>query len=116
MDKYTGSCHCKAVAFSFEGEIEKFFTCNCSHCSVKAFQLLFLPKSQFTLLSGEENLTEYRFGKKSLAHLFCKTCGVQCFATGKDEKGNGTVAINLRTVEDIDLTNVPTQEFNGRDF
>ena len=38
----------------------------------------------FTLLSsGEGALSDYRFGDKSIAHLFCKTCGIQAFGFGK---------------------------------
>jgi hypothetical protein len=32
--------------------------------------LAFAPRSQFKLLKGEDNLTEYRFNKEAIAHLF----------------------------------------------
>ncbi len=115
MKKYTGHCHCKAVQYACEMELEKGLACNCSHCYAKGFLLAFIPENQFSLLKGEEALTEYRFNKKAIAHLFCKTCGVQCFGYGSDPAGNKMIAINLRTVEDVDLDTLPRQEFNGKD-
>ncbi|MEX0917598.1 MAG: GFA family protein [Candidatus Paceibacterota bacterium] len=113
---YTGSCHCGAVAFEFTtAPIEAGLACNCSHCHRKGFILTFLPKSQFTLKSGEDNLTEYRFNKKQLAHQFCKTCGVQAFAFGTGEDGTETAAINLRCVEGIDIDSLTLNRYNGKD-
>lgn len=77
--------------------------------------LTFVPASQFTLLSGGENLTEYRFNKKVIQHLFCKTCGVQCFGKGKDEKGNKTIAINVRTLAGVEIAGLSPIPYNGKD-
>lgn len=33
--KYRGSCHCGAVAFEVEGEIQSVLSCNCSICRRK---------------------------------------------------------------------------------
>lgn len=37
---------------------------------------LFYPTVPFVQVNGTENLFEYRFGKKVLAHKFCSVCGV----------------------------------------
>lgn len=75
-----------------------------------------MPASDFSLISGEDNLTEYRFNKKHIAHLFCKTCGVQCFGRGTDKEGNKTVAVNVRTIPEIDSKTLTVTEFNGKDY
>jgi hypothetical protein len=36
--------------------------CNCSICSKTGFLHLIVPHGDFTLLSGRESLTSYRFG------------------------------------------------------
>ena len=90
--------------------------CNCSHCHRKGFMLAFVPRATFSLVQGGENLTEYRFNKKQIAHQFCTTCGVQCFAYGSDQEGNETVAINMRTLENLDTDSLEIQKFNGKDF
>lgn len=116
MKTYTGSCHCGAVTFSIEGDIESGLSCNCSHCSRKGMLLAFFPETQFSLLSGEDNLTEYRFNKKVIAHLFCKTCGVQSFGKATNKDGVPTVAINLHCIEGINLETLPITKVNGKDF
>lgn len=115
--KFTGSCHCGTVWFETVMQPPTSgMVCNCSHCHRKGFVLAFIPRNNFTLTSGADNLTEYRFNKKQIAHQFCKTCGVQCFAYGSDQEGNETVAINLRTVDSIDTDTLEIQKFNGKDF
>lgn len=116
MQTHNGSCHCGAVTFTITGEVTKAISCNCSHCSRKGMLLVFFPASAFTLLTGEENLTEYRFNTKKIAHLFCTTCGVQGFAKGHMPDGSPTIALNVRCLEDIDLETLPIEKANGKDF
>ncbi len=115
MNTYQGSCHCGAVQYTVNGDITSVISCNCSYCYRKGSLLAFLPKNDFVLESGAENLTEYRFNKHVISHLFCKTCGVQSFGFGKDREGNETVAINVRTVMEIDPKTLEIHEYNGRD-
>ena len=115
MQTYTGHCHCGAVRFEAQLDLTKpVISCNCSHCGMKGWLLTFIPATQFTLHSGEENLTEYRFNKKHIEHLFCKTCGVQCFARGKDKDGNDTYAVNVRTLDDVDLDALEVTKVDGK--
>lgn len=114
--KYTGGCHCGAVTYEAEMELIKAITCNCSHCSKKGFILAFIPADQFTLFSGEDNLTLYEFNKKMIQHLFCKTCGVESFARGKGQEGTPTAMINVRCLDNIDLNLLQISEFNGSDL
>lgn len=115
MAKYTGACHCGAVTFEVEADSSQVIQCNCSHCAIKSLLLTFVPENQFSLLSGEENLTEYRFNKKVIAHLFCKICGVQPFGKGQDEKGNKTIAINVRTLAGVEIAELTPILYNGKD-
>lgn len=116
MQKYQGQCHCGQVQYEFESVIDKVFVCNCSHCAIKGMQLTFIPESKFTLVSGKENLVEYRFNKKTIEHLFCKVCGVQTFSFGSGPNGEKMACINLRTVKDLDVTGLPEESFNGKDL
>lgn len=114
--KYTGGCHCGAVKYEVEADLSHTMACNCSHCEKKGFILSFVPAEQFTLLSGEDMLTEYRFNKKVIAHLFCKVCGVQPFGRGTNSDGKKTVAINVRSLDDVDLTLLHPTEFDGKNL
>ncbi len=116
MKKHNGSCHCQTVTWEAEADIDEVMECNCSHCSRKGFLLKFIPASQFKLLSGEDNLTEYRFNKKHIAHRFCQTCGVQSFGRGKDQEGNETIALNVRCIPDLDIDTLKINKFDGKSY
>lgn len=114
METRTGGCHCKKVRYEVVIDLtQPVIECNCSHCQVKGFLLSFVPETNFTLLSGEENLTEYRFNTEKLQHLFCKTCGVQAFASGENE-GVRMRAINVRSIDGIELESLQQIPFDGR--
>lgn len=112
--KYTGSCQCGAVRFEVAADIKNVMSCNCSRCGRIGWLLTFVPALQFTLLSGEDNLTEYRFNKKQVSHLFCKTCGIQGFGRGKGPDGTETVAVNVRCLDDIDPKTLTVTEYDGK--
>ena len=112
----SGSCHCGAVKFTAQGEIDQAIECNCSHCSRKGFLLWFVPRDSFAITSGEENLTTYTFNKHAIQHQFCSTCGCQAFGLGSMPDGTKMAAINVRCVDDIDLAAVKRVPVNGKEF
>ncbi len=112
----TGGCHCGAVRYEAQVDLtQAVMECNCSHCQAKGFLLQFLPADQFTMLSGEDSLTEYRFNTEKIAHLFCKVCGVQCFAKGEKD-GQPTWAINVRTIDGVEPAELTRTPVNGRAY
>ena len=112
---YAGSCHCKRVRFEATVDLAQVIECNCSHCQRIGFLLTFIPPSQFTLHSSEQELKEYQFNKKIIQHLFCKTCGVQPFARGKNPDGSPAIAVNVRCLEGVELNTLSPMPFDGRD-
>ena len=114
MLRYTGGCHCQAVRYEVSADIETVISCNCSICQKRGSLLTFVPASQFSLLSGEGALTDYQFAKKTIHHSFCSTCGVASFATGKAPDGADMVAVNIRCLDDIDLSAFKVTAFDGR--
>lgn len=114
---YKGGCHCGAVAYEVETDLGMVIECNCSHCSRKGFLLTFVTPDKFTLRSGEDALAEYRFNKHAIAHLFCRTCGVQSFARGVTPKtGKEMRAVNVRCLEGVDLTALTITPVDGKSF
>jgi len=59
--KYLGSCHCKSVEFEVETDLSIVKQCNCSICIRKQAKMIIIPKDQFTLLKGKNNLNKYKF-------------------------------------------------------
>lgn len=112
--KYTGGCHCGAVRYEVEMDIDSVMECNCSICSKRGHLLAFAPESRFTLQSGAEALTDYQFGKKTIHHLFCRVCGVGSFGRGAMPDGTKMAAINVRCLNDVDFAAFPVQHFDGK--
>ena len=116
LQSYQGGCHCGAVRYKANADISVVNECNCSHCEKKGFLLVFTPASDFELLSGGDKLTEYRFNKKQIEHLFCSVCGVQSFARGKGPDGAEVTAINVRCLDGVDIHALTRRPVDGRSF
>lgn len=112
--KYTGNCHCKKVSYEVDMELEGLISCNCSHCQIKGLVLGFVPKDNFVLVRGEDNLTTYTFNKHVIDHTFCKNCGVQGFSFGVSPDGKETAAINVRTLDGVDMDTLVVTKFEGK--
>ena len=113
---HKGSCHCGAVRFTVDGEIDQAIECNCSHCSRKGFLLWFVPRPALTITQGEDQLTTYTFNKHVIQHRFCKVCGCQPFGLGRMPDGAETAAINIRCLEGMEIDEVKRVPVNGREF
>jgi hypothetical protein len=113
---YKGSCHCGAIAFEVEGEVDGAMACNCSMCSRKGSLLWFVPRDDFRLLTPETDLGTYTFNKHVIQHRFCKTCGIHPFGEGTHPNGNRMAAVNIRCLEGIDLDAVPVEHVDGRSY
>ena len=115
MKTHTGHCHCKAIEYTVEMDLEheSVIECNCSHCEIKSLLLAFVPASSFTLVRGMESLTEYRFNKHVIAHMSCKICGVEVFGRG-EKNGKKMLGINIRTIDDIDLSTLKRMPYDGK--
>ena len=114
MTLHTGGCHCGAVRYEVESELDQAMACNCSICTKRGHLLSFVPADRFRLLSGEERLTDYRFGGMVIHHVFCATCGVGSFARGAMPDGTAMVALNMRCVDGVDVGSLTLTPFDGR--
>lgn len=113
MVKYTGGCHCGRVRYEVESDLAPVIACNCSICRKRGYLLTFVPKAQFTQLSGEHDLTDYQFNNKVIHHLFCSTCGVGSFAHGTGPNGVEMVAINVRCLDGVDPATLTVTPHDG---
>ena len=111
---YKGSCHCGKVAFEVKGEIGGAVRCNCSICARKGALLWAVPHGSLRLVAWGDDLGKYTFGKGSIAHRFCRTCGIHPFAEDVGESGERTAYININCLEGVDLAVVEVFGFDGR--
>ena len=112
--KHTGGCHCGKIRYEVEMNLENALSCNCSICFKRGGLLDFVSESDFKLLSGDNDLTDYLFNKKVIHHLFCKTCGILSFGKGTSPDGQKMVCINLRCIDGVDLSKLKITEYDGR--
>ncbi|HEY4241342.1 MAG TPA: GFA family protein [Kofleriaceae bacterium] len=114
MTTYNGSCHCGAVKFTVEADLDNpVLACNCSMCGRAGTLLTFVPDDKFTLVSGDDNLTDYQFNKNVIHHLFCKTCGIKSFAWGTKD-GHKMRAVNARALEGVDPEKLQIKHVDGK--
>ncbi len=114
MKTYQGGCHCGRVRYEVKSDLAKVVECNCSHCSRKGFLLAFVPAAEFTLQSGEGELTEYQFNKHVVHHLFCATCGIQSFSWGQKPDGTKTYSVNVRCLDGVAEGSYTVTQVDGR--
>jgi hypothetical protein len=115
VQHYHGGCQCGAVRFEVDVDLDKTITCNCSRCQRLGSVLSFTSRDRLNVLSGEGNLTEYLFNKHKIRHLFCKTCGIQCFSYAQSPDGTPGAAINANCLDGVEPRQLSSQHYNGRD-
>ena len=110
-----GGCHCGAVRFTAQIEVStEVLVCNCSMCRHSGFQHLIVPHANFTLTSGRDSLTSYRFGSGAAEHLFCRTCGVKSFYQPRSHPAAWSV--NFRSLDEGHGLQPTLRAFDGRNW
>ncbi|KAJ6557331.1 Mss4-like protein [Mycena vulgaris] len=114
---YTGGCHCKKVRYEFEHP-DIYTTpvtalnCNCSICVDRGYLNVMTLPSKFRFTTGSvDDLTEYQFGLKKVAHRFCSTCGTTIGPAAKS-----FVAVNTRTIDNVDLKRLQLMPVDGKSW
>ena len=120
LKTYKGSCHCGAVKFEADIDLAQGTNkCNCTICTKTRNWNVIVKPGAFRLIQGEDALSDYRFGTKQGAHLFCRTCGVRTFERGHiKEIGGDYVSIKVASLDDVELKELidaPVRLANGRD-
>lgn len=107
--RFHGSCHCQAVKYEADVELDKgTLRCNCSLCTKARAWFSFIPGAQFRLTQGEDALSHYRWtpsGKTEpfLDYAFCSRCGIRVYGTGDaPHLGGRFYALHVPTLDDVD--------------
>lgn len=117
LKTYQGSCHCGAVKFEAELDLEQStYRCNCSICRRTRFWPAVARESGFRILAGEAELTQYLFNSMKNQHYFCKHCGVRPFGIGTETPIGKMYGVNLGCLSEVseeELSRLPVTYVDG---
>ena len=114
LQRYEGSCHCGIVRFAIETDFPELTTCDCSICRRKNALMVKVHESQFSLLAGEESMTEYQFHTRTARHFFCKVCGIYPFH--RKRVTPDYVGSNVYCLHDFDPAGIPVRQTIGAEM
>ena len=112
MKKFRGSCHCQAVKFEIDTELEELTTCDCSICRRRNALMVKVHESAMRIVSGEEALSTYTFHTHTAQHYFCRVCGIYPFhrkRVAPDHYG-----VNVNCLENFDPAGIPVRATDGK--
>ena len=115
MTTHKGGCHCGRIRFEVEAPADlSLDDCNCSICSMVGYQHLIVPKSDFRLLQGEDQLTTYEFNTGIAKHYFCSHCGVKSFYVPRSHPEG--ISVNGRCLDQETVASVTLTAFDGQNW
>lgn len=115
MVTHSGGCHCGAVRYKVKSPKSIIaHACNCSICKMSGYVHLIVPKDQFYLNAGEDNLAEYRFNTGVARHFFCKTCGVKSFYVPRSNPDG--ISVNVNCLDTSTFDNIEIEGFDGQNW
>ena len=115
LTKHRGGCHCGRVRFEVLAPARiRVNECNCSICSKTGYLHLVVPKERFTLLSGADVLTEYRFNTGQARHLFCSVCGIKSFYVPRSHPDG--ISVNARCLDEGTVEEMTIGQTDGRNW
>ncbi len=111
MVQHTGGCHCGRVRFRISAPADvSVLDCNCSICKMLGYLHLIVPRSQFELEQGEDDLTTYTFNTGVAQHYFCSVCGIKSFYVPRSHPED--ISVNLRCLDEGTIKELTVELFD----
>ena len=108
-----GACHCGALSWRTPVLPEHLTRCTCSFCR-RAGALWGEVDPATTELNGLDAAREYLTGDRTLAFVFCATCGNLSHWAGRPGHG-GRMKLNFRLADRRLITPLKVRTFDGAD-
>ena len=115
MTTHKGGCHCGRVQFEVDapGDIEAD-ECNCSICRKTGYLHLIVPKEDFRLIAGEDDLETYTFNTGAAQHYFCRHCGIKSFYVPRSHPDG--ISVNINCLEPETILSLTVTAFDGANW
>jgi len=115
MTTHKGGCHCGRVRFEVDapGDIEAD-ECNCSICRKTGYLHLIVPKEDFRLVSGENDLATYTFNTGAAQHYFCRHCGIKSYYVPRSHPDG--ISVNINCLEPETILSLSVTAFDGANW
>jgi len=115
MTIHRGGCHCGRIRFEVEAaEDLEVSECNCSICRMTGHLHLIVRKENFTLLSGQDDITNYQFNTGVAKHYFCSVCGIKSFYIPRSNPEG--YSVNARCLDPDSAKSLSVGTFDGRNW
>ncbi len=114
MTRHLGSCHCGAVTFAIEAEIDHVTACDCSLCVKKNARMVRVGRGDLTVLSGQDQLATYVWNTHQAQRHFCRVCGIYVFH--RKRVSPDLYEVNAYCLDGLDPQALPVRASSGRDM
>lgn len=111
MTLYSGSCHCGAVTFTVEAQIDHLTACDCSLCVKKNARMVRVRAEALSVLSGDDQLGAYEWNTHRARHHFCRICGIYVFH--RKRAAPDLYEVNVFCLDGFDPTGLPVRASEG---
>jgi hypothetical protein len=112
MTIHKGGCHCGRVRFEVTAPSDLELTdCNCSICRMTGYLHLFVPKADFNLLSGQDDIETYTFNTGVAQHYFCRHCGIKSWYIPRSHPDG--ISVNANCLDQETVTSQQIARFDG---
>lgn len=109
---HKGGCHCGRVRFEVQAPPDlEVSECNCSICRMSGFLHLIVRKEEFRLVSGQQDLSTYRFNTGVAKHMFCSNCGIKSFYIPRTNPDG--CSVNARCLDPGTVSSMSIEQFDG---
>ena len=115
MTAHKGGCHCGRVRFEVDAPADiRADRCNCSICRMSGYLHLIVPRSDFRLLEGRDDLATYTFNTGVAQHYFCRHCGIKSFYVPRSHPDG--ISVNVNCLEPDTIASIHVTVFDGANW
>ena len=113
-----GSCHCGATRFALRHVPQDMTVCTCSLCTKRGALWSYYEPDDVVFETQDDAI--YMWQSRTVKHHFCNQCGCSTFSDsplwvdGRPDLQRRCFGINVRLLDNFDISALPVVEVDGR--